>query len=166
MHDTRNRLIPLSNLRKRVCQNFNKHFSASPACIVPSPNSNLSKAYLVIPGYYLGVAYNPTEIQSRLRLRGGAHRQVAERCRIFQNASDIKKKMNSGTYGVFVRTLTDGQLYSCDPVREFASSFRVMKADVSTLYVSYAFQKDSPYTTLFNYYIFRLSTFFLIKIPI
>lgn len=79
---------------------------------------------------------------------------------IFENNIELINSMKSGKYGIFLAVIS--------PVkRKFAreamwigknnlsNDFRFMKTCVFNYYISFAFQKHSPYTALFDYHIIR-----------
>lgn len=111
--------------------------------------------FLLPLGYFFGDFINHSDFLTSLYSLGGQYAKIARKQYIFHDEIDMNEKLSAGTYGVYAKQLSDGHLYDCEQAKGFASSYRMMKNYVLKCYVGYAFQKDSPYTRLFNHYIFR-----------
>lgn len=97
--------------------------------------------------------YNHTNFIIYLRASNDSNfLELTERQFIFRNYSDMREKLASGQYGVFTKITNPDFLYDCEWAVEFASSLRIVKQSVLSVYAAYGFQKGSPYRKLFDYY--------------
>lgn len=98
---------------------------------------------------------NHSDFSSNLLTLGGIYAAIAKTYYVFQNESDAREKLSSGMYGVYSKVISEGYLYECERAKDFASSLRIMGSPLLDPFLSYAFEKDSPYTELFSHYINR-----------
>lgn len=103
---------------------------------------------------------------NNLRMSGiRTYNQLSERVHLFAGAVDRIDKLKTGRFALPSTVMSSTFIKQDFPTKDdLKTMFRVMKNCVTNYFTVFAFQKNSPYTSLFNLYIRRFAFMFIHRV--